>query len=186
LFLFSGVPPSDLVLVIEPHLIERAGAGIDHPLNESRLDGRLVALVRLVVRPEKPPGQMLLLADPCAPGVHHFLRLVGQHIARQVEIATVLGGKLGTLFELPEVVHVHRRARNPGGAVVIAGDGFGLATHTHLRSNVLHGAAEGDAAGGNWLPSHSCFFPENIGEPEEGSRKKRARSRRRIIARRSV
>src|SRR5262249_47419898 len=114
------VAQPDLVLVVEPDLVERPPACVDHPAHEAWLDRRLVVIVRLPVGTEEPARQLLMAADDLPPFVDQAFRLVLEDIAGLIERAAVIVREAGGFLQALEVVEGEGRA--PDLAIIIAGD----------------------------------------------------------------
>src|SRR5439155_3629538 len=100
----GGVTPPDLVLVVEPGAIARPRAGVFDPLDEPALNGRLVVVVRLAVRPGEPTRQLRLRPDVSSPTIDHRFGLIPEDVARPAQPPLVLVGEAGALLELSELI----------------------------------------------------------------------------------
>ncbi len=71
ILVFRCVTQADLFLIVQPGLIVRTKAGIQHPLHKAFLNPRFVLLIRFARGVEEPFRQVRLRADHGAPGIDH-------------------------------------------------------------------------------------------------------------------
>jgi hypothetical protein len=116
------MPESNLVLIIEPLLIELCQGSIENPLSEAPAYRLRVCLINFAgARIFVVGAKMRMIENHATPDLEKIVDLVDKNVVRESQIDDIFFGKPSRLLQRFPCLETHRRFRDFVGVVGVAG-----------------------------------------------------------------